>query len=317
MIKFIEDLQEPDVSRIWLSQISVVDHAYIDDKGCVRGGSFNPNFIVSGTPDPVEKVVVDFSTVKKDIKKIIDKHEDNAIKNGFDHKLWVIEGYSNVQVFDITSKGTVIIQTPAIKIELPLNAVRYIQRIDFLEPSHHLDYIGVAFANHVQEGMEKIYPNIQVDVQCINTVDEHISLNARTRPFHYVHGLKDSTSYGCQNIAHGHRSFIHVDNDNDPACFHELMAVASVLDDTVFVREDNVVQNGANTITLGYTTSQRGKFSMSLNTDAHKVVVLPTETTVEFLAAYIKQYYGGKLKAYGANAVYVSEGLSKGAVEKL
>jgi hypothetical protein len=40
-----------------------------------------------------EKVVVDFSTVKKSIKEIIDHKE-----TGFDHKLWVIEGWSKCEV---------------------------------------------------------------------------------------------------------------------------------------------------------------------------------------------------------------------------
>lgn len=316
-IKFIENFQEPTRSTIVLNNISVVDHAYIDDKGCVRGGSFNPNFIVSGQPDPTEKVVVDFSTIKKGIKKIIDAHEWDMANNGFDHKVWIIEGYSLITSLTLQEDKWVRIETPNLSLNLPSNAVRIIaQTVEGSHPSHSLEYIGRAFATHVQNVLEEVYPNIGINVQCVNTVDEHITLNVRTRPFHYVHGLKDSTSFGCQNIAHGHRSFIHVNENDDPALFHALMEVASELDDTVFVRADNITEHQGEWLTIKYT-SGRGMFEMKLNTTAHKVVVLPTETTVEFLTSYVKKFHSGKLKSYGATNVYVSEGLSKGSVEEL
>ena len=69
MITTIDNFSEPTNSIRFLTHVSCVDHAYIDNNGCVVGGSFHPNFIIGGTPDPVEKVVVDFSTVKKDVKQ--------------------------------------------------------------------------------------------------------------------------------------------------------------------------------------------------------------------------------------------------------
>jgi hypothetical protein len=317
----IAKLEEPTTSRIFLNQISVVDHAYIDDKGCVRGGSFNPNFIVAGKPDDVEKVVVDFSTIKKDIKKVIDQHLSNPLINGYDHKLWVIEGYSVINEYVPDNYEMVHIETPSLKIDLPSNAVRYISRVESKNPSHHLDYIGAAFTELVQRQLSQLYPLINVETQCVNTVDEHLTFNVETRPFHYVHGLKDSTSYGCQNIAHGHRSYIHTDIEigdvRAPVIRYLLTEIAAELDDTVFVRQDNVIATDNDTITIGYSTTQRGRFNLVLNTEKHKIVVLPTETTVEFLAAYVKMKYGDQLRNAGVTTVYISEGLSKGAVELL
>lgn len=317
MITIIKNLKEPERSSIFLNNITVIDHAYIDDQGCIRGGSFNPNFIVSGKPDFQEKVVVDFSTIKKDIKKIIDKHEPDVFTNGLDHKLWIIEGYSNIENFDITKdKQRLIIQTPNVKIELPPDAVKHIPVINGQTPDYSNLYIGYALENYVKQHLQQLYPDARIDVKCINTVDEHVALNASTRPFHYVHGLKNSTSYGCQNIAHGHRSFIHADID-DPLVFNRLKIIAEELDNTVFVYEENIIKIDSNTLTIGYSTKQRGNFSMTLNTDTHKIIVLSTETTIEFLVSYINQRYGKDLFFCGAKTIYVSEGLSKGAVEQL
>src|SRR5574343_1490291 len=109
-------------SSIFLSDLTVVDHAYINSQGQVIGGSFNPGFIVSGEVDPVEKVVVDFSTIKKDVKYSIDKHIDDYHHNGFDHKIWFIEGYSGGEYRQFEDK--IEFKTPAFKARVPLDAVR-------------------------------------------------------------------------------------------------------------------------------------------------------------------------------------------------
>ena len=112
-----------NIAELFLSDLTVVDHAYIDDSGNVVGGSFNPTFYVAGNVDPVEQVVVDFSTIKKDIKNIIDSR-----LIGFDHKLWVIDGYSNVNTLSWNSLShdtdatQVEIETPTTKLSIPESA---------------------------------------------------------------------------------------------------------------------------------------------------------------------------------------------------
>lgn len=325
-IKTIENIQEPEYSSMFLNNISVVDHAYIDNKGCIRGGSFNPNFIVSGKPDPTEKVVVDFSTIKKDIKKYIDQHIWDIYENGFDHKLWIIEDYSTYNSFEIvetrttkrkgTNKQWALLKTPTIEISLPIDAIRFISKDDENEiPKYDLNYIGKKFEQHVKKYLSQQYPNIEIDVQCINTFDEHKTFsNAQSFTFHYVHGLKDSTSYGCQNIAHGHRSFIHADKANILGNTF-LEEIAKELDNTVFIRAENIISTEEDWLTIGYKTPLRGKFHMKINTEAHKVIVLPTETTIEFIVNFIKTHYGEKnFKRGGISSLFVSEGLTKGSL---
>jgi hypothetical protein len=157
-------------------------------------------------------------------------------------------------------------------------------------------------------------------VKCYNTTNIHVpndNLRSHAKPFRYVHGLKDSTSYGCNNIAHGHGSFITA--DKNPS--NILQDIADDLDNTVFIRSDNIakfsqVAEIVDTISIQYTTS-RGPFSMILSTPHHKVVILNTETTVEYLAQYVKTKYGAQMKDLGITYFCISEGLSKGAVETL
>ncbi len=313
----------PTRSTMFLNDLTVVDHAYIDDRGCIVGGSFNPCFEVSGTPDPIEKVVVDFSTIKKDIKEAIDGHSFNINNNGFDHKVWIIEGYSNItsvrMVGNMVTDNEVTITTPNLSLTLPGDAVKMISQVDDVTPRYTTDYIGLAFEAHVYEHLEKMYPNINIGVRCINSEHIHTPSNAvnfNAYRFRYVHGLKDSTSYGCKNIAHGHGSFIS--SDSDPNGLLEL--IAKELDDTVFVRSDNIKQfirgQGESTLTIGYD-SPRGSFEMVVEAQSHKIVVLNTETTVEYLAAYVKERFGSLMKASDMSSFCISEGLSKGAIETL
>lgn len=312
----------PTRSTMFLNDLTVVDHAYIDDKGRIVGGSFNPCFEVSGKPDPVENVVVDFSTIKKDIKDIIDRHSFNINENGFDHKVWVIEGYSYVTTMmmrGVTAENTVSIVTPHLSMTLPGDAVKIIPEIEGMTPAYTLKYIGAAFASAVQHRLNILYPKIDIKVSCTNT--EHIhtpspNVKRSAHQFRYVHGLKDSTSYGCKNIAHGHGSFIS--SDDDPSGLLEL--IAKELDNTIFVRKENIKQLRHDStgfkLCIGYDTP-RGAFDMTIDADAHKVVVLNTETTVEFLAAYVKERFGSLMRVSGMESFCVSEGLSKGAVEAL
>lgn len=318
------NITPPTRSTIFLNDLSCVDHAYIDDKGCIVGGSFSPCFEISGTPDSVEKVVVDFSSIKTVVKKLIDLHDFNPDNNGFDHKTWILDGYSNVTTAcrSTNHPDGVMIHTPNMQLDLPSDAIKLIPRVNGWAPGYTVDYIGAAFVEFLQPRLEELYPNIDIKISCTNTTHIHVptdEFKLHAKMFRYVHGLKDSTSYGCNNIGHGHFSFIT--SPTNPG--NILQDIADELDNTVFIREENIVSPDSprspddfQHIELMYTTP-RGLFHMRLNTDAHKIVVLNTETTVEFLAQYVKERYGSLMETAGMNSFYISEGLSKGSVETL
>lgn len=287
-------------SCIFLSNISVVDHAYIDNRGNVVGGSFNPSFLVSGEVDPVEQVVVDFSAVKKQIKAIID---DKQI--GFDHKLWFIQGWSTGTVSQTENYYT--ITTPTTEIRLPINAVTIIP-----DGIYSIDSIGRHMGALVERELSKLHPKINVKVECLNSVDAHFPTNARSAAlFRYAHGLKDSTSWGCKNIAHGHLSYVQLLPVTE-ATSALVETVAQELDDTIFIFRDNIIQESDTWMTIGYTT-ERGGFEAQYKKDAYKLVVLETETTVEHLVDYVVARFAEEFESAGVSHVLVSEGLSKGA----
>lgn len=286
------------VSSIFLSDLTVVDHGYIDNKGRVIGGSFNPGFIITGSIDPIENVVVDFSTIKKDVKGLIDRHIDNIYENGFDHKIWFIEGYSLGTIGSSDHANRYVIKTPAVELEIPADAIKYIKQIGH-DINYSIEYIGIQLAAYVKKYLSEKYPLINVNVECFNNINIHtINKEYPYEYFTYSHGLKDSTSYGCQNNSHGHLSFIqHSD-------VRVVYTIAAELNNVIFINKDNIVFEDNETLDIRYTTT-RGLFFASYNKALNKIIVLPNETTIEHLAEYIKH-------RFGITDFYVSEGLSKG-----
>lgn len=293
-------MSTPNKSTMFLSDLTVVDHAYIDDRGNVVGGSFNPSFFVSGEVDPVEQVVVDFSAVKKQIKSIIDNKEF-----GFDHKLWFIVGYSAGTTS--ISGNTMEITTPTTRLVMPTNAVKI-----FAGSGYHTDRIGVEMGRLVESVLCSMHPGINIMVKCVNNINCHVPTDVNTTTlFRYAHGLKESTSWGCKNIAHGHLSYIQLLPDS-PSARGLANWIAADLDDTIFIYNDNIVEGNAGYTTIEYTT-ERGYFRGEYKNDAYKLVVLLTETTVEHLVEYVVAKYSDHFTANGVDTVLVSEGLSKGA----
>ena len=264
-------------SSIFLSDLTVCDHAYINNKGQVIGGSFNPGFIVTGEIDPTEKVVVDFSTIKKDIKHFIDRHLHDVEKNGFDHKLWFIEGYSEGSLIH-NINGTYTINSFPSMITLPTDAIKYIPQVPGYESEYSVNYIGKAFEIYLTELLSEKYPLVNITVECFNNVNVHlIDKSLPYNYFTYSHGLKDSTSYGCQNIAHGHLSFIQ---HNSPKIGLE---IAALLDEAVFINKENIINETEHHIQIEYTTV-RGTFNAVYDKALNKIIVLDTETTIELIA---------------------------------
>jgi len=299
-------------ATLFLSDLSCVDHAYINDKGNVVGGSYNPSFLVHGKVDAHESVVVDFSTIKKDIKDIIDDKE-----TGFDHKLWIIEGYSNCSYKIDGSNCT--ITTPTTTLSQPINSVKI-----FGGTEYEVGAIGREFASQVTRDLQIKYPNVQITASCNNNVNNHIPFSVglvKCGSFSYVHGLKDSTSWGCQNISHGHLSYVAIQYDDKEAPTFKLVnecelgdvaAVCADIDNAVFINTANIISDSDNIVAIAYTTP-RGRFCAEYKKSAYNIIYLETETTVEHLIEYVLARHGDRLHNTGARMLYVSEGLTKGA----
>lgn len=288
-------------SSIFLNEISVIDHAYINHKGNVIGGSFLCSFIVSGETDETEKVVIDFSTVKKEIKSIIDDHHINNSDNGFDHNLWLLQGYSNYNTYvDPNVFSNINIITPCCSISVPSEYVKIFNSTDYYIPT-----IANEISKFVLEKLEKKYPNINLSIKCDlseRPVLPPFSDSDNWLKFRYVHGLKDSTSFGCRNIAHGHLSYLLSENTD----IDTLLIIKHDLDSCIFINKENIVTDNDEFIEISYTIGENFFFS-KYNKNSNNLVILETETTIEFLAEYVKNKY-----EISTN-FYISEGLNKGA----
>lgn len=281
-------------STLVLNDISVVDHAYIDNEGKIVGGSWNPCFRVTGIVDPAESVVVDFSTIKKDIKKIIDAHED-----GFDHKLHIFKD-SKCSI-TLNNKSAHIIND-----QLELGVTR--DSVKVIDCDYNQENVGNAMAKQVLEKLQEQHPGV-TDVKCINSIHAHLDGTQQcSNYFRYVHGLKDSTSYGCQNNSHGHLSVITFDQ-YVPTIATKIMGD---IDNTIFINKENIVAEDEDNLSIEYSC-KRGIFTATYSKKL-KLVILDTETTVEFLGDYIVNKYKDELSSLDVAEVVITEGLSKGVV---
>jgi len=287
-------------SSMFLADTTNIDYAMIDSEGYLVGGSYRPKFIVTGTVDPHENVVVDFSTIKKTIKRLIDD-----VGMGFDHKLWIHDGRS---LATFTHKDEMItIVTPRISITAPANIVRFLTE----------DTAEQAISNHLQKCLAVQFPavDIQITTELTTVFDSMPGITTDLVPFRMTHGLKNSTSFGCNNIAHGHLSYIAASSscDDNTELNALLNTIADSITDRTFIWDENltVVEDG---VQIAYTC-YRGPMRMYICSS--DIIIMSNETTIENIVAMVAEQWGDQLRAAGATTLYISEGLSKGACQVL
>lgn len=288
--------------------VTTIDYATIDHLGRLVGGSMSPAFEIRGEVDTDEQVVIDFSTCKKQIKSIID---DKVL--GIDHKL-VIGPWTDKNISVVSDGKDVNLKTKDWDIVLPANAIHFAGNM----PTVGSVYDNLAFAEVVSKlvntELVKTHPSVTVDVFCNQTIQRIDYSVTHAAPFRYVHGLKSSTSWGCQNIAHGHYSYVTINAEDEVDGNLLAQKIASDLNDTVFVYDKNIINHwDSRLIQFGYKT-ERGEFKMTQTSFNPKIMILPVETTVENLAEQIWTLYAKELKDVGTYELIVSEGLSKGAI---
>lgn len=297
-------------STLFLNYVTCIDYAVIDSNtGRVTGGSFSPIIEVTGIVEDIEQVVIDFSTVKRYLKDLIDNK-----KTGYDHKLWYIRGFSNAVILE-DNEG-VMLTSVASQIKIPKNALRIFDTQ--WDPSKMFsNNVETELSEYLTKNLSSLFPDTQI----------HISVKLQDTPiiplengwmFKYSHGLKNSSSWGCQNIAHGHLSFIDFEFYNPTKAqlyTHgpSLFSIMYEMDCGVFIWRDNVIQETDDNISISYTT-KRGTFSACYNKHKNNVIVLDTETTIENIADWFCKKHKHTLISAGISRVFISEGLSKGAV---
>lgn len=300
-------------AKLFLNNITVIDHGYIGSDGRQHGGSFHASFIVGGEMDPVEAVVIDFGAVKKSIKAIVDDRE-----NGYDHKVWVLPGWSEGDVTETATTCKIV--TTALELSGPRNMLRIVDAKEY-----SCDAIAAEIGKHVEAELAKLYPGVNPVVKCILTEVGFI-INPANPSFYfrYSHGLRNSTSWGCQNIAHGHLSWLEIEHDehHNPECkecaqalFHIQQTLTNQWDDAVLIDEANIYDRGDDYISIAYTTD-RGRFFAKYRAPYIKYKVLPHETTIEHIVDAFAKENAYWLERAHVGKLFISEGLSKGSLKE-
>lgn len=315
-------------SSIFLKNITCIDHAWCAEQSdyTIQGGSYLASFIVTGKVEQHEQVVVDFSTLKKDIKNIID---DPQI--GLDHKLWLYPDAFNIDSeIKITTptggyQNRLILQNSSVKLDIPSNSVARVRK-GF---SYTLEDSTTFVKEHVQSQLELKYPGIMIE--CIlseipDTIpsDEYDYEQSLTKTFRYTHGLKNSTSWACQNIVHGHLSFVtFYTREISPIKVSTIdLCLTNFIDqitDSVFIHKENIVDKIDSSLVIDYTTKERGHFKGEYDSDENKLLIFNEETTIENLTKNLIERFLDVpyLKELGVTKIAISEGLQKGSIINL
>lgn len=299
-------------STLFFNDFTCIDHAIINDKGDIVGGSFHPVVEVSGNVTDDESVVVDFSSGKARMKGVID---DAFI--GLDHHLVVIDGYSDCTIeYNVMLGGArhTRIVTSKLDITVPYCDVIVIENVN--------DDVKASFENYIEYLLSTNMSEFKF--KCTLNQRPHLfNPDNKIQPimFRYVHGLKNSTSYGCKNIAHGHLSFFEItESQYRKSCNDCQRGIANIREwfeklgyNLMFVNAENVVSRNGRMITIMYQTG-RGMMRIEIKDPGYRYIELGSETTIEHLAEFIKHEIMGDLMLAKVRQFRISEGLQKGVV---
>lgn len=300
------------MTTLFFNNLTCIDHALVDNNGNIVGGSYHCNVEVTGAITDDESVVVDFSAGKKQMKAIID-HADGKI--GLDHKLWIIPGYSACMLKNTSDTHCEVETKNGTRIILPHTDV-HVVNTNF--DTSIKETVAQDIANILADKMPQYSFAVQLTQTAFTMTDDAIL-------FRYTHGLKDSTSYGCKNIAHGHLSFFEVTrygNDYRQDCEdcktgrRLIQQSIESISGSMFIKRENILFEGDKWIEYGYNT-QRGYMWVKIDKNRQPHVIIDTETTVEYLAQYFAKNMMSALLLAKVKEFRISEGLQKGVTYRI
>lgn len=299
-------------STLFFNNITCIDHAFVDNIGNIVGGSYHPIITVKGKVTEDESVVVDFSSGKKLMKSIID-HDNGEI--GLDHKLWIIPGYSACMTKNYSDTHYEIETRNGSRVVLPKTDVHIVN-------GNFTGSVMQTVATDISNILSQQMSEYEFDVELTQIP---FSVTQNPMMFRYSHGLKNSTSYGCKNIAHGHLSFFEITKfGNDyredcDDCKTGLRLVEETLkgiNGSMFIMRENIISEDEQWIEFGYETPRR-KMWAKINRNQQANIIVDSETTIEYLAEFIAKRMMNALLLAKVKEFRVSEGLQKGVVYRL
>ena len=278
--------------ELFVDNLTVIDFSYLDSRRGILGESWTVNLSLSGHLDE-QGMVLDFGSVKKQIKALIDRELDHRfiIPTAKLKPECTTLDDGSLQIGWKTRHGTYVHRSP-------VDAVVLFDAGSVTEDN---------LARHLEQLIRQILPanvsNVSVSLQ-----QEDI----KGAWYHYSHGLKKHDG-NCQRIVHGHRSRIEIHENHKRNTQLEDLWAARFRDIYIGTKSDisrRFDVDGKAHIEFAYTASQ-GTFLLSL--PASQVYLIDTDSTVELIAEHIAIKC---LKEHSDNhfRVRAFEGINKGAV---
>lgn len=276
---------------LFVEQLTVLDFSRLDRERGLVGESWIVDIELEGELDE-QSMVLDFGAVKRLARE--------AAEDFADHKLVVPSRCGWLELDESSASGEVRVEAPAagLRLRSPGQAVC---RLDALEVT--MTVLRGALAAQVAAVMPA------------NVRGVRIALRQESVPgayYHYSHGLKRHAGH-CQRIAHGHRSRIEIYTDGLRNDHWERLWAERWRDIYLGSEEDLVAETllgDRPALRFAYTAGQ-GEFELELWRERCELV--PSDTTVECLAAYIATELA-RLDPGPRFRVRAYEGVQKGAV---
>lgn len=280
------------MNRLFVKKLTVIDFSYLDPQRGLLGESWLVDIELAGSLDH-QGMVLDFSDVKKKVKKLID--------DDFDHKLIIPTGFSGCHT-EIQGKRLFnrFITKDGRQIEHAAPESAYYQ-LD----AEQVTAESLAIA--ITDSLRRLLPDNVEDVT-LRLYPEQLN----SPYYHYSHGLKHHGG-NCQRIAHGHRSKIEIFENG--AHIEELEREWSEKWRDIYIGTESDIlrrfsRDGMDYIQFHYTACQ-GQFELTL--PAACCYLVNIDSTVENLAQHIADSLA-RQHPQRPLTVYAYEGVDKGAI---
>lgn len=302
----LDDITCLDAAEVWIDP-SVPDYVVLS------GVSKMVSVEVFGQVQGDEQVIVDFSNLKSTLKALIDDPD-----GGFDHKLLInFEDFSKDNV-EYETKGENGRKRDMLRIRKPDGTIAFQVKGDGFVRSYDGKFQD-SISAHLTAGIRAIYGTKDLTaVATLHGQPSHVFDGAYRASFNYMHGLCNSSSYGCQNIIHGHSSYVQVINEFGGVDEYVTNFIAEYLDGCYLYSEEHLrwedmaASNDSELYKIGYTSRNRGKWTLKI--PGSYQMPLTNEPTIENIVKHVAWVFKDELAEAKAAKLIISEGLTKAGI---
>lgn len=277
------------MARLFVNQLTVIDCSCLDAESGLVGESWIVDLELAGTLDE-QGMVLDFATVKRRIKQIIDDYAD--------HKLLVPARWPDLamhhyqgrtQLVYADGRGSTVIHDSPASALCVLDA----ERVD-------ADSLTIHLQQRLRHSLPGNVSNVVVRLRTEETPGVY---------YRYSHGLRKHGG-ACQRIAHGHRSRLQVYENGRRSSHWEDYWARKWRDIYLGSSADEVPAGDPARIRFSYHAGE-GDFILELNRD--RCYLLDSDSTVECIADHLAREMK-RLAPASSFRVHAFEGLDKGAI---